>query len=66
MACIPCQQNRQAYVDAWRDRSARQAAAAVTRSVAIMTDKMRGVDVNRKYGLPPVIRSPYRGPPRIR
>jgi hypothetical protein len=66
MPCIPCQQNRQQYVDAWHDRSARQAAAAVTRTAALVFDKARGVDLNRKYYVPPVIRSSYRGPPRIR
>lgn len=64
MACIPCQQNRAQYVDAWRARNPQQMGAALTRSAHIMYDKARGIDVNQKYRpiQPHMFRSPYRSP----
>lgn len=66
MACLPCQQSRQQLIRAATRFDLRSAAQAVTRGVAINLDKMRGVDVNAKYGgqqQPVVKATPYRRPP---
>ena len=64
MPCLPCQQQRQQFVTAARRFDLRGAAQAVTRGAAIATDKLRGVDVNAKYGTQPVTKAtPYRRPP---
>jgi hypothetical protein len=66
MACLPCQGARQQFVRAATRFDLRGAAQAVTRGVAINVDKMRGVDVNAKYGTgqqPVVKATPYRRPP---
>lgn len=65
MACLPCQQQRQAFVQSARKFDLRGAAQAVTRGVAINVDKMRGVDVEAKYGGGNVVKArPYRRPTR--
>jgi len=66
MACLPCQQQRRALVTAARRFDLRGAARAVGTAVAINVDKVRGVDVNAKYGgQRPATRAatPYRRPP---
>ena len=67
MPCLPCQQSRQQFVSSVRRFDLRGAASAVTRGAAIATDKLRGVDVNAKYGRtlnPTVKATPYRRPDR--
>jgi hypothetical protein len=65
MPCLPCQQQRQAFVTAATKFDLRGAAQAVTRGVAINVDKLRGVDVNKKYGGQPVVKAtPYKRPGR--
>jgi hypothetical protein len=66
MACAPCQQQRQAFVGAVRSFNLRGAAQAVRAGVAINVDKMRGVDVEKKYGgKQPVVKAkPYQRPDR--
>jgi len=64
MGCLPCQQTRQQFYSAARRFDLRGAASAVTRGAAIASDKLRGVDVQAKYGTPPVVKAtPYRRPP---
>jgi hypothetical protein len=64
MACAPCQQQRQAFVSSARNFDLRGAAQAVRTGVAINIDKLRGVDVEKKYGGKPVVKAtPYRRPP---
>lgn len=64
MPCLPCQQQRQQLYSAVRQGDLRGAAQAVTRGVAVATDKMRGVDVAKKYGSTPIVKAtPYRRPP---
>lgn len=63
MACLPCQQQRQAFMTAARKFDLRGAAQAVSRGVAINVDKLKGVDVAQKYGAPPKAK-PYRRPDR--
>ena len=64
MPCLPCQQQRQQLYSAVRQGDLRGAAHAVTRGVAIASDKLRGVDVQAKYGnMPTVKATPYRRPP---
>lgn len=50
MACTPCWQQRQLFANAWRQGNPFIMAQVMQRSIAIATDKMRGIDVNRKYG----------------
>jgi hypothetical protein len=64
MPCGPCAQQRRALVVAARKFDLRGMAGAVTRGSAIAADKLRGVDVEAKYGTQPVVKaSPYRRPP---
>jgi hypothetical protein len=63
MTCIPCQKTRQQFVDSLRARDARAAMEAARRAALIAVDKMRGIDVNTKYGGVPPVRSSYRGLP---
>lgn len=62
MACLPCQQQRQAFVGAVRNFNLRGAAQAVRTAAQINLDKMRGVDVSKKYGGTVVKAKPYRRP----
>lgn len=63
MACLPCQQQRAAFVGAVRRFDLRGATQAVRTAGSIVADKLRGVDVNAKYG--GVIKAtPYRRPPQ--
>lgn len=62
MACLPCQQQRQAFVGAVQRFDLRGAAQAVRTAAAINVDKLRGVDVEKKYGKV-VKATPYRRPP---
>jgi hypothetical protein len=65
MACLPCQQQRRAFLTAARKFDVRGAAQAVATGVAINVDKMRGVDVAKKYGQPvtnTAKATPYRRP----
>jgi hypothetical protein len=67
MACLPCQQQRQAFVGAARRYDPRGMVQAVSRAVAINVDKLKGVDVAQKYGgaqSSPTKASPYRRPDR--
>lgn len=64
MACLPCQQQRRAFVQAATKFDLRGAAQAVTRGVAINVDKLRGVDVTKKYGGTTTKATPYRRPDR--
>lgn len=50
MPCTPCWQQRQLFMIGWQQRNPFVMAQAMRRSVAIATDKVRGIDVNRKYG----------------
>ena len=62
MACLPCQQQRQAFVSAARNFDLRGAGRAIRTAAAINVDKLRGVDVGKKYGN--VVKAkPYRRPP---
>jgi len=64
MPCLPCQQQQRRLYSAVRSGDLRGAATAVTRGVAIAADKLRGVDVNAKYGTTPTVKAtPYRRPP---
>jgi hypothetical protein len=65
MACLPCQAQRRAFVNAARRFDVRAATQAVATGVAINIDKMRGVDVAKKYGQPvtnTAKATPYRRP----
>ena len=53
MACGGCQQARARAVQAVRQGDLRGLAGAVRTGVQVNVDKLRGVDVNAKYGLPP-------------
>ena len=65
MPCLPCQQSRQQFVSSVRRFDLRGAATAVTRGAAIATDKLRGVDVNAKYGGKTSVKAtPYKRPDR--
>lgn len=64
MGCLPCQQAKGQLVHAVAKFDLRGAAQAITRGVAINLDKMRGVDVAKKYGAPPQKATPYRRPER--
>jgi hypothetical protein len=56
-------QQRRALVVAARQFDLRGMAHAVTRGSAIAADKLRGVNVEAKYGTPVVKASPYRRAP---
>jgi hypothetical protein len=60
MACYPCQQQGRAFVTSARAFDPYGMAQAVTRGVAINIDKMRGIDVNAKYGTSgtPIVKAP--------
>lgn len=62
MACLPCQQQRQNFIAAARKFDVRAASRAVATGVAINVDKMRGVDVAKKYGTQTVKATPYKRP----
>lgn len=64
MGCLPCQQARGHFTRSAAKFDLRGAAAAITRGVAINVDKMRGVDVNQKYGGKPIKAAPYKRPER--
>lgn len=51
MACMACWQQRQVFYGAVRQGNPYAMARAVTRGVMIATDKLRGVDVDRKYAV---------------
>ena len=66
MACLPCQQQRQAFVHAARKMDLRGVAQAIGTAAAINVDKLRGVDVAKKYGgssVTVVKAKPYKRPP---
>jgi len=67
LACLPCQQQRRAFIQAARALDVRGAARAVATAAAINADKLRGVDVQAKYGgssqRPTIKATPYRRPP---
>lgn len=50
MACTPCWQQRQLFMMGWQQRNPFVMMQATRRGIAIATDKVRGIDVNRKYG----------------
>lgn len=50
MPCTPCWQQRQLFMMGWNQRNPMLMMQATRRSIAIATDKIRGIDVNRKYG----------------
>ena len=50
MACGPCRQTRQAFVTAARSFDIRGATQAVRTAAQINIDKLRGVNVEEKYG----------------
>jgi hypothetical protein len=63
MACGGCMQARQQLFQSARRYDMRGVVSAVARGVAINVDKVRGVDVNAKYGQTPVVKAtPYRRP----
>lgn len=64
MACAPCMQQRQNFVQAARRFDLRGVSRAIGTAAAINIDKIRGVDVARKYGSTNVVKAtPYRRPP---
>lgn len=50
MPCVPCWQQRQLLMMGWQQRNPFVMMQATRRGIAIATDKIRGIDVNRKYG----------------
>jgi len=68
MACGACAGARQQFVGAVRRASPIGVGQAVYRAAAINLDKMKGVDVDRKYGTsttPGTIKArPYKRPER--
>ena len=67
MACLPCQQQRHAFVRAARSLDARGVVQAVRTATAINLDKLRGMtpdEVAAKYGSPARPATPYRRPNR--
>ena len=57
MACVPCWQQRQMFMTAWRHGNPYGMLRAATQGVHIATDKyLRGIDVDRKYAALPVQR----------
>ena len=66
-ACGACGQARMQAWQGVRSGNVRAVGQAVTRAVAINLDKMRGVNVDQKYGAstPPgtIKATPYRRPP---
>jgi len=67
MACLPCQQQRHAFVRAARSLDVRGVTQAVRTAAAINLDKLRGMtpeEVNAKYGGPTRPATPYRRPNR--
>jgi len=54
---------RRQFFSSMARRDIRGATAAVIRGVAINVDKMKGVDVNKKYGAGEPKDKPYQRPP---
>lgn len=50
MPCVPCWQQRQLFMTGWQQRNPFVMMQATRRGIAVATDKLRGIDVNRKYG----------------
>ena len=71
MPCAGCGQARSAFVRSVRTYDVRGMVSAVRMGVAVNVDKLRGVDVEKKYGgargtTPVVSATPYRRPPEKR
>lgn len=56
MPCIPCWQQRQLFMGAMRQGNPYQMWRVARQGAAIATDKLRGIDVDRKYAALPVQR----------
>lgn len=52
MPCIPCWQQRQLFMGAMRQGNPYQMWRVARQGAAIATDKLRGIDVTRKYAAP--------------
>jgi len=64
MACGACRGARTQWVQAARRYDIRGVAHATAQGFRIGVDKMRGVDVDAKYGDRPVVTAtPYKRPP---
>jgi len=67
MACLPCQQQRAAFITAARSLDIRGVATAIATAATINADKLRGMtqaEINAKYGAPTRPATPYRRPNR--